>query len=204
MVRHRVEELRQLAPVGQAQPRIELEQRLEHEAPARDLGVRERQALRFKLELAEQENVHVDRPRPVTNAGGRPAQLALDVLADIEQALGIERGLDAHAGVEEIGLVGHFALGRRLVDRGGRDRFDPASGESLSRSAQVRQAVAFVGAQAEVALPAQTSFQTSTETSSTGNAIGGSGLAALTRTDSAPKRSIIRSATAVHRRSRVL
>jgi hypothetical protein len=29
-------------------------------------------------------------------------------------------------------------------------------------------------------------------------------LAAFTRTDSAPKRSIIRSATAVHRRSRVL
>lgn len=118
MVRHRVEELGQLTPVGQTQAGIELEQRLEHEAPARDLGVRERQALRFPLELAEQENVHVDRPRPVTNAGGRAAQLALDFLAGIEQPLGIERGLDAHAGVEEIGLVGHCALGRRLVDRG--------------------------------------------------------------------------------------
>ena len=69
---------------------------------------------------------------------------------------------------------------------------------------EVCEQVALVRAEAEVADLAQASFQTSTDTSSTGSGIGGSGLAALTRTDSAPKRSISRSATAVQSRSSVL
>ena len=78
----------------------------------------------------------------------------------------------------------------------------PCSAERVARGAQVREPVSHVGAEPEVAR--QTSFHTSTETSSTGSGIGGSGLVAFTRTDSAPKRSIRRSATAAQRRSSVL
>ena len=73
-----------------AQPGLQLEQRLEHEAAARDLGVRQRQSLRGQLAFAEQQHVHVDRARAVANAAGRPAQLALDRLAGVEQLLRLE------------------------------------------------------------------------------------------------------------------
>jgi len=58
-------------------------------------------------------------------------------------------------------------------------------GERVTGCAKVRDAFADVGAEAEVALQLP-SFQTSTETSSTGRGIGGSGLDARTVTASAP------------------
>src|SRR3712207_9256486 len=45
------------------------------------LLVRQRQPLRAVLDVAEQEQVDVDRPRPVPRAG-LPPQLPLDLLAD--------------------------------------------------------------------------------------------------------------------------
>jgi len=50
-------------------------------------------------------------------AGGA-AELPLHRLAGVEQLLGPELGLDSQAGVQEVGLVEHLALGRGLVDRG--------------------------------------------------------------------------------------
>jgi hypothetical protein len=51
---------------------------------------------------------------------GRPcraSELALEGLACREQLLGAEGGLDLDARVQEIRLVEHLALRRRLVDR---------------------------------------------------------------------------------------
>ena len=90
LVRHGGQEARQLTTVGQPQLWFKLEQRLEHEAPARDLRVRKRQALRSELQVAQQQKVQVDRPRAVADAAGGPAELALDLLARIEQPFGIE------------------------------------------------------------------------------------------------------------------
>ena len=69
LVGHGGEETRQLAAVRQPQRRLELQQRLEDEAPARDLRVRKGQALRAVLEIPEQENVDIDRARAVADAG---------------------------------------------------------------------------------------------------------------------------------------
>ena len=83
-------------------------------------------------------------------------------------------------------------------------------GEAVERRLQVRAPVTDVRPEAEVAdrgaaaAHSGSSRQTSTETSSTASGIGGSGLAAFTQTASAPKSSMIRSATTVHRRSSVL
>jgi hypothetical protein len=52
--------------------------------------VRKGQALRVVLEITEQENVDVDRARAVADAAVRPAELPLDLLASIEQSLGVE------------------------------------------------------------------------------------------------------------------
>jgi hypothetical protein len=69
LVGHSGEEARQLAAVRQPQRRFELQQRLEDEAPAGDLGVGKGQALRSVLEVVEQENIDVDRARAVADAG---------------------------------------------------------------------------------------------------------------------------------------
>jgi hypothetical protein len=196
------QQLLQLPTVGQPQLGIELEQRLEHEAPGGDLGVRQGEALGAVLEIAEQQEVDVDRPRAVAHAPGGSAQRELDLLAGVEQLLGAELGLHRQARVEEVALVWDLALGGGLVYARGLDGQNATLGEGCARGPQVREPVALVRPQAEVA--PQTSFQTSTDTSSTGSGIGGSGLAAFTRTDSAPKRSIRRSATALQRRSSVL
>ena len=164
--------------------------------------MRERQTLGAKLEVAQQEHVHVDRARPVADASRRAPELSLHRLACVEQLLRTQRGPNPQARVEEVGLVGDLPLRRRLVHRRRRKHLHPVPAERVARGTQVREPVSLVGAEPEVA--DQTSFHTSTETSSTGRGIGGSGLVAFTRTDSAPKRSIRRSATAAQRRSSVL
>ena len=63
--------------VGQRQLGVELEQRLEHEAAARHLRVGQRQPLGLELEVAEQQQVDVERARAValgrrTSAPARP------------------------------------------------------------------------------------------------------------------------------------
>jgi hypothetical protein len=90
LVGHGREEARQLTAVRQPQRRLELQQWLEDEAPAGHLGVRKGQAPRPVLEVAEQEHVHVDEARSVADARLGPAELALDLLARIEQPFGGE------------------------------------------------------------------------------------------------------------------
>jgi hypothetical protein len=52
--------------------------------------VRKSEALRTVLEVAEQEHVDVDGARAVADARLGPAELALDLLARIEQPLWTE------------------------------------------------------------------------------------------------------------------
>ena len=88
--------------VGGPQVEVELEQRDQHEAPLGGLRVGQRQALGGVGLVAEQQQVDVDRARGVAHAALEVApQLALDRLAGVEQLLGRQLGLDAHAGVEE-------------------------------------------------------------------------------------------------------
>ena len=72
--------------------------------------------------------------------------------------------------------------------------------QALHRLAQVCEPVPHVGAQPE---PGARQRETSTDTSSTGSGIGGSGLVARTTMPLAPKRSSSMSATAVQTRSSV-
>ncbi len=153
--------------------------------------------LRVLLELSEQEDVDVDEARSVAGAAGLAAERSLDLLADLEQRLRLERGLDLQAGVDELALANRSGLRLGLVGRGGvQDAQAPArfAGpvQELAGGAQVLEALALVRAEAQEPAPRRSVAQsarsrwTATATSSTGRAIGGSGLAARTETWSTP------------------
>ncbi|GAC1323530.1 MAG: hypothetical protein NVSMB25_19940 [Thermoleophilaceae bacterium] len=105
--------------------------------------------------------------------------------------MGLKIGLDGEAGVQEIRLVRELALRLGLVDRGGRDHHEIPALELGTSGPQVCEPVAEVRPEPEICprsnrLPCQPrSFQTSTDTSSTGRASGGSGFVARTVTVSA-------------------
>jgi hypothetical protein len=185
----------QRRPVRQDEHGIELQQGDEHEAPSRDVGVGQGEPLRVVLELSEQQQVDVDRARGVTLGAGLAAERALDALAEVEQRLGLERGLDLEAGVDELALADGSGLGLGLVRRGGGEdaraagRLGPV--QELARRAQAFEALALVRAEAQEASPRRSaqsarSLWTATATSSTGKAIGGSGLATRTEIWSTP------------------
>jgi hypothetical protein len=111
-----VERIAQPRPVRQRQLRVQVEQRRQHEAPRGDLAVRQGQALGLELDVAEQQQVEVDRARAVPRRLEVPPQLALDLLADVEQRLGLEFRADPGGGVQEVGLVEDFADGLGLVE----------------------------------------------------------------------------------------
>ena len=106
-----------------------------------------------QLELAEQQDVDVDRARPVARPAGRAAELALQALDGVEQLQRLQRGAHAQAGVEEAGLVGHLADGVGVVHRGGRAHLHARRGQRVDRALQLGAAVADVGAEAEQADP---------------------------------------------------
>jgi hypothetical protein len=92
-------------PVGQSQVRVQLEQRSEHEPTRGHLEVREGEPIRAQLDLPEQEQIYVDRPRPVPGAAEGAPVLGLYRLAEVEQGLRLERRPDPDGSVEEIRLV---------------------------------------------------------------------------------------------------
>ena len=135
---------------------------------------------------------------------GRAAHLLLDLLADVEQLQRAEGRRDAHDRVQEIALVEHLAHGLGLVDGGaGLDLHGFTLRQALYGVAQLCKPVTHVRAQPEPGLPGLRQRLTSTETSSTGSGMGGSGLVARTTIPLAPKRSSSMSATAVQTRSSV-
>ena len=153
--------------------------------------MRQGQPLGAELELTEQEQVDIDGARGVTGAAGLASERSLDLLGELEQGLGLERGLDLQAGVDELALARRPGLGLGLVGRRGLQDAQAAGRagavQKLAGGTQVLEALALVRAEAEEAaarLRAQSarSRWTATATSSTGRAIGGSGLAARTET----------------------
>src|SRR5215210_1467434 len=143
-------------------------------------------------QFPEKEHVDVDLTGGVAVAAGRTPERSLDLIARVEEALGLELGLDREAGVEEVALPGGALLRLGLVDRRGGEHADARDGvDPLAGGPQVREPVALVRAEAEVAAAtaggqSPRSFDTSTATSSTGRGIGGSGFAARTVTSSTP------------------
>ena len=158
------------------------------------------QAIGLDRLTIDQQQVDVDRAGAVARARDA-AERALDGLAGVEQLQRAKARLDADDGVQEVALVKDLADRLRLVD--GRARLDLDRimlSEAAHRLPEVRRAIPDVGAQPE---PGAAQRLTSTETSSTGRGIGGSGLVARTTIPLAPKRSSSMSATAVQTRSSV-
>ncbi len=110
--------------------------------------MRQRQPIRAIADRPEQEQVDVDHARPVPDAAGGAPQLALDLLARIEQLLGTKRGRNSYAGVEEVALVGHQPNRLGLVHRRGREHVDAVARKCRHRVEQVRPPVADVAAEA--------------------------------------------------------
>lgn len=130
--------------IGQAQVGIELEQRHQDEAPGADLAVGQDEALTREFEIAEQEQIDVERTGTVAGGLERPTPLGLRGLADFKQRLGVKCGSNSDYRVEEIGLIEQLANRRRLIGRGDRVDHDAALAEQLDRGAQVCGALADV------------------------------------------------------------
>ena len=82
------------------------------------------------------------------------AVIGLDLLAEVEQRLRLESGADSDRGVQEVGLVEHLADRLGLVGGGdGLDRRPLLGAQAGERRAQVRLALADIGAQPEIARP---------------------------------------------------
>jgi hypothetical protein len=112
--------------------------------------VRQGEALGAELQVAEEQDVDVDRPRAVAQAALHATELVLDGLARIQELERLEGRPDADAGVEEVVLVQDLADRVRVVRRGGRRDAHPVRTERVDRALQVAAAVPDVGPQAEV------------------------------------------------------
>src|SRR5262249_6816552 len=117
-----VESVGQSPAVRQRQLGVELEQRSEDEAAARHLGMRQDETLGREREIAEQEQVDVERAGAVARGVERATTGSLDLLTEVEQRFGLQLGADADRGVEEVGLVEDLADRLGLISGG--DRID--------------------------------------------------------------------------------
>src|SRR6185312_13039900 len=131
----------------------------------------------------------------------RAAQRTLHVLARGQEVAWPQPRLGLDDRVVEVALAGRVVHRLGLVDGGGARQLDVVVPiEPRGRRAKIGEPIAQIRAEPQIGA-AQRS--TSTETSSTGSGIGGSGLVARTTTFAALKRSESMSATAVQRRSSV-
>ena len=112
-----LERLSKLGAVRQGELGIELEQRRQHEPARGHLRMGKREPIGDEFDVAEQEQVHIDRARPVARAAKVTAGPRLDLLADVEQLLGLQAGPDPDRRVEEVRLVEDLADRLRLVGR---------------------------------------------------------------------------------------
>ena len=112
--------------------------------------MRQRQPLAAHLDVAQQQQVDVDRTRAVARAAGLAAPLRLNRLADVEQRLGLEVGPDPNGAIQEVGLVEDLPYRRRLIQRRRRFDGDAMNAQPLDRPAEVFLAIADVGAEAEI------------------------------------------------------
>ena len=115
--------------------------------------MRQGEPLAAQLESAQEQQVQVDRARPVPGAGEGAPVLDLDRLADVQKLIGAERGPHPGDGVEEVGLVEDLSNRLGLVERGDRLDLDVMSTEVGDRLAQVRLTIPDVRAEPDVADP---------------------------------------------------
>jgi hypothetical protein len=115
--------------------------------------MRERQPFAAQLELAEQEQVEVDRAGAVAGTGKGAPVLDLDRLADVEQLLRANRGPHPGGGVEEVWLVEDLTNRLGLIERGDRLDLNPLGAEVLEGATEVRLAIPDVRAEPDVADP---------------------------------------------------
>lgn len=78
--------------------------------------MREREPIGGELEVAQQQQVEVDRAGAVAGGVEVAAALRFDRLADVQQPLGLERGANPDRCVEKVRLVENLADGLGLVD----------------------------------------------------------------------------------------
>src|SRR5579863_3253506 len=114
-----------------AQLEVELEQRDQHEAPREDLLVRDVEGVRVVFDIAEQQQVDVNRPRTVPGAAGGAAEVALELLAEGEQLKRTELGVDREAGVKKRRLVEDLTDRVGVVDARARDHANAALREGV-------------------------------------------------------------------------
>src|ERR1700726_1712080 len=100
--------MRQATAVGGAQLEVELQSGDQHEPATQQLRVGQRHAGVAQLDVSEQQNVDVDRPRAMAPGAGSPSQLALQALDRVEYLQRRQLGLDAQARVQEARLVEHL------------------------------------------------------------------------------------------------
>ena len=141
---------REPRPVGQRQFGVELEQRLEDEAPRRHLGVRQRQPLGLQLDVPEQQQVHVERARAVARAAElRPSSTSIALQTSSSSsgssAVRIRTAAFRKSGWSRISPTGSVSYSDETASTS-----TPCS-ESRDRGRAGGRPVADVGAQAEVA-----------------------------------------------------
>src|SRR2546426_10323081 len=140
--------------------------------------MRQDELLLVQLELAEQQQVHVDRAGRMPPRFGLTAEPALDRLAHGEETVRFQLGADLSRRVVEVALPGRVVHRLGRINRGAGKHLEPVRrAQQLERPTQIREPVAYVRAEPEEAARQRV---TSTETSSTGSGIGGSGFAART------------------------
>jgi hypothetical protein len=109
------------------------------------------EAVGIQLDLAEKQQVDVDRTGSVAGAAEGAPVLRLDGLADIEQLLRLERGPDPDGRIKEIRLVEELADRLRFIQRGDGLDLYVMPAQVLYRAAQLGLAVADIRAEAEIA-----------------------------------------------------
>ena len=169
--------------------------------------VGQRERLGLELDVAEQQQVDVDRPRAVARAAEHRARARPRPPCRARAARsGSSSVRIADGGVEEVGLVEDLADRLGLVERGGgldlhavlaqgRDRVAAGAAHDRRRSSRgrgSRRARSLTPASSGPRCSSSSSRrrETSTATSSIVTGSGGSGFAARTCTEPAPKRSI--------------
>jgi len=97
--------------------RVDLDERHEHESAVGELGVRQRDPVILEHGVAVEEEIEVDRARPMAPVGvAHAAHAAFDEQQVPQEGLRLEFGLEHRHRVQEVGLL-EVPDRRRVVER---------------------------------------------------------------------------------------